>query len=101
MSYSPKTLTLPDIGEHQTDPLECTNNGRSAISEKKRRLSPRQAPFHHPINSIYCFLNSFSMASLAGFTYISLSFGFSILPAGFLGMVVYTIFSGHLYLARP
>ncbi len=28
---------------------------------------------------IYCFLNSFSMASLAGFTYISLSFGFSIL----------------------
>lgn len=37
---------------------------------------------------IYCFLNSFSIASLAGFTYVSLSFGFSILPAGFLGMVV-------------
>ena len=34
------------------------------------------------------FLNSFSMASLAGLTYMSLSFGFSILPAGFRGMLV-------------
>ena len=33
------------------------------------------------------FLNSFSIASFAGFTYISLSLGFSTFPAGLRGML--------------
>ncbi len=35
----------------------------------------------------HVFLNSFSIASFAGFTYISLSFGFSTFPAGLRGML--------------
>ena len=40
------------------------------------------------IRSHHAFLKSFSIASFAGFTYVSLSFGFSILPAGLRGMLV-------------
>ena len=60
-SESPERF-LP--GDHSTD------------IQKRKRFRSYQA-----------FLNSFSIASLAGFTYISLSFGFSTLPAGLRGML--------------